>query len=243
MKTFKSSFLGKEILMSDKCKTIWGATVYGGEIQDELLIYNFYNSIIFNRNTINFFDIGSNTGSFIFLPVLNSTINCFAFEPNPLAYDVLLENIEINNLQNNVHPYNMGLWHTAMELELKIPIDTTDSGLATFGDNPSRFTYADKTGEFTKHKVKCETIDNMFQKLKLESLDIIKIDTEGAELSIIKGGETTIKQFKPNILLEFDNTNTGQFGYKCDDIILLLQSYGYTNFNLLGQSDLLASTL
>jgi hypothetical protein len=242
MKTFKSSFLGKEILLSDKCNTIWGAS-RGGAIYDEQLIHNFYNNIIFNRDTINFFDIGSNTGSFIFLPLLNSTINCYAFEPNPLAYEALVENIEINNLTNNVKSYNLGMWDTQKQMQLKIPKDTTDSGLATFGDDPSRFSYDDKIGEFTTHTIECETIDSMFEKLQLESLDIIKIDTEGAELSIIKGGEKTIREFKPNILLEFDDKNTVQFGYRKDDIIRLLQSYGYTNFNLLAPSDLLASIL
>jgi FkbM family methyltransferase len=242
MKTFKSSFLGKEILLSDKCNTIWGAS-RGGAIYDEQLIQNFYNNIIFNRDTINFFDIGSNTGSFIFLPLLNSTINCYSFEPNPLAYEALAENIEINNLENNVKSYNIGMWDTQKQMELKIPKDTTDSGLATFGNDPSRFIYDNKSGEFTTHTIECETIDSMFEKLKLESLDIIKIDTEGAELSIIKGGEKTIREFKPNILLEFDDNSTVQFGYRKDDIIKLLQSYGYTTFNLLAPSDLLASVL
>ena len=111
-------------------------------------------------------------------------------------------------------------------------------------DSTSRvLSYDDKSGEFTTHTIECETIDNMFEKLKLQSLDIIKIDTEGAELSIIKGGEKTIREFKPNILLEFDDKNTAQFGYRRDDIVSLLQSYGYTNFNLLAASDLLASVL
>ena len=42
---------------------------------------------------------------------------------------------------------------------------------------------------------------------------------------------------------EFDDKNTVQFGYRRDDIVSLLQSYGYTNFNLLAASDLLASVL
>ena len=170
MNHFKSSFLGKEILLSDKCNSIWGAS-RGGSIYDEQLIYNFYNHIIFNRESINFFDIGSNTGSFIFLPLLNSTI------------------------------------------------------------------------KFTTHTVQCKTIDELFVELGLQSLDLIKIDTEGSELNILKGGAKTIKEFKPSILLEFDNKNTTQFGYMRDDIVDLLKSYGYTTFKLLAESDLYASTL
>ena len=42
MNHFKSSFLGNEILLSDKCKSIWGASRHG-EIYDEQLINQFYN--------------------------------------------------------------------------------------------------------------------------------------------------------------------------------------------------------
>lgn len=242
MNHFKSSFLGKQILLSDKCNYIFGAT-RNGKIYDEQLIHNFYHRIIFNKETINFFDIGSNTGSFIFLPLFNSTIKCFAFEPNPNAYQALSENITLNELENNVSTYNIGVWNEANELELKIPTDTTDSGLATFGTDPTRFEYDDKDGKFTTHIVQCKTIDELFVELELQSLDLIKIDTEGSELNILKGGAKTIKEFKPPILLEFDNQNTTQFGYIRDNIVDLLKSYGYTTFELLAESDLYASTL
>jgi len=242
MNHFKSSFLGNEILLSDKCKSIWGASRHG-EIYDEQLINQFYNHIIFNREQINFLDIGSNTGSFIFLPLLNPILKCYAFEPNPLAFAALVENVELNNLKDRVECFNMGVWHESKELQLKIPVDTTDSGLATLGNDPSRFIYDNKSGEFTTKNVYCTTIDEFFEQQKLQSIDVIKIDTEGAELSILKGGEKTLKEYKPSILLEFDDKNTTQFGYKRDDIVELLKTYGYTNFQLFAASDLYASTL
>jgi FkbM family methyltransferase len=242
MKSFNANFLGKEILLSDKCNTVWGAT-RGGEIYENDLIQKFYSNIIFNKENINFLDIGANTGAFVFLPLLNSSIKCFAFEPNPIAYDVLCENIQLNNLEEHVNCFNMGVWSELKELELKVPLDKTDSGLATMGSNPSRFTYDDKSGEYDTHHVKCTTIDEFIKEQKLESIDIIKIDTEGAELDILRGGENTLREFKPMLLLEFDDKNTSQFGYKRDDILELLKTYGYTNFQLWGQSDLYASTL
>jgi hypothetical protein len=54
---------------------------------------------------------------------------------------------------------------------------------------------------------------------------------------------TELKEFKPSILLEFDDKNTTQFGYKRDDIVELLKTYGYSNFQLFAASDLYASTL
>jgi FkbM family methyltransferase len=242
MNHFKSKFLGNEILLSDKCNSIWGAS-RGGEIYDEQLIATFYNNIIFNRDTINFFDIGANTGSFIFLPILNKSIKCYAFEPNPLAFEALEENIKLNGLEDNVKPFNLGMWSEKKELELKVPLDMTDSGLATLGDNPSRFQYDNKSGEYKNFKVNCETIDDLMESLQLESLDLLKIDTEGAELNILKGAEKTLREYQPSILLEYDDKNTTQFGYKKDDIVELLKSYGYSTFKLMASSDLYASVL
>jgi FkbM family methyltransferase len=242
MQHFKSSFLGNEILLSDKCNFIWGAS-REGRIYEEPLINEFYKRIIFNKEQINFLDIGSNTGGFIFLPLVNRTIKCYAFEPNPIAFSALVENVELNNLKDNVECFNMGMWNESSELELKVPSDTTDSGLATMGNDPSRFIYDNKTGDFSTHTVYCTTIDEFFEQHKLESIDAIKIDTEGAELNILKGGEKTLKEFKPLLVLEFHTPTTLQFGYKREAILELLQSYGYTNFQLAGQSDLFASTL
>jgi FkbM family methyltransferase len=242
MEHFKASFLGNEILLSDKCNVIWGAS-REGRIYEEPLINEFYKRIIFNKEQINFLDIGSNTGAFIFLPLLNPTIKCYAFEPNPIAFSALVENVELNNLKDNVECFNMGMWNESSELELKVPLDTTDSGLATMGNDSSRFIYDNKTGDFSTHTVYCTTIDEFFKQHKLESIDAIKIDTEGAELNILKGGEKTLKEFKPLLVLEFHTETTLQFGYKREAILELLQSYGYTNFELAGQSDLFASIL
>ena len=42
------------------------------------------------------------------------------------------------------------------------------------------------------------------------SVDFIKIDTEGWEYNILKGGENTIKQYKPIIQLEWNEINMKQ---------------------------------
>jgi FkbM family methyltransferase len=240
MNHFKSTFLGKKIFLSDKCNSIWGAS-RSGEIYDSNLIRSFFNRINFQGDRINFFDIGANTGSFIFYPLLNKKIKCFAFEPNPLAFEALKENITLNGLDDNVESFNLGMWSEKKILELKVPIDTQDSGLATLGDSPSRFKYDKKSGDYNSFSVNCETIDGLMVSLKLSGLDLLKIDTEGAELSILKGGEKTLSRFKPPILLEYDDKNTKQFGYEKEDIIELLKSYGYSNFTLLAPSDLYAS--
>jgi len=46
------------------------------------------------------------------------------------------------------------------------------------------------------------TLDKLVKKLNLKSIDLIKIDTEGAEYSILVGGMKTLKKFRPKLIIE-----------------------------------------
>lgn len=49
-----------------------------------------------------------------------------------------------------------------------------------------------------KYEIKIKTLDSyMFKKI-----DLIKIDTEGFEFEVLKGGEASIKKYKPIIIFE-----------------------------------------
>ena len=56
----------------------------------------------------------------------------------------------------------------------------------------------------TKVKINVKKLNNLIEKLKTKKLDLIKIDTEGHELEVLKGGKKFIKKFKI-ILIEFRN--------------------------------------
>ncbi len=58
----------------------------------------------------------------------------------------------------------------------------------------------------TKDKIKIESLNNLFKKLKLRNIDLVKIDTEGHELEVLKGSKKFIKNFKI-ILIEFRKDN------------------------------------
>jgi len=49
--------------------------------------------------------------------------------------------------------------------------------------------------------VKSLTLDSFVERQKLERVDFIKLDVEGAELSILKGALETIKKFKPKMAI------------------------------------------
>jgi FkbM family methyltransferase len=242
--SFSVDFINdNELILSEKCKNVLGATrdmrIY------ELDLINIFYSEILKKSEITdeivLLDVGANTGAFCFLSKVDKRIKSFAFEPNPLTFSILNENINLNNLKDSITTFNIGLWDEKTELELKIPIDLTDSGLATFGNNPTRFIYDNKNGDYTNISVSCDTIDNIVNQLNLETVTAIKIDTEGSELKILRGAKNTILKHKPIILFEYFDGNTTQFGYQKEELVKLLSEYGYNNFNSPTQSDILVN--
>src|SRR5262249_28455886 len=67
----------------------------------------------------------------------------------------------------------------------------------------------------------------------LGSVDLVKIDTEGAELSIFEGAETLLERMRPLILCEVLDQSTRPWGYPACKIIARLRDCGYTWFEIL----------
>lgn len=119
---------------------------------------------------------------------LNPRIKCVAVEPLPTEYRYLLLNIDLNSCSNRVIPINVALGEEQRVIEL------------------------------SRQKVKCVTLDSLLQNLKLPSVDIIKIDVEGAGAEIIKGGCKTIQRHKPIIFFEVHNISEKQMIHKLRNI-------------------------
>lgn len=168
-------------------------------------------------------DIGASTGSFCLLGAINKDITCYAFEPNPEVFEILKINLKLNKL-DKVKAFQMALADKEVDCILKNP-KANDSGLATLGI-PTRFK------EWTERVVPTFRFDTIVKKEGIDRIDLIKIDTEGCELPILKGAENAIKQFNPDLLVEVNPENTSQFGYEPKAIFELLSSWGYDHFML-----------
>jgi len=166
-------------------------------------------------------DIGANTGSFCLLPLLNPGLTCHAFEPIPSIFEILSNNIRLNQLTDHVKIYSLALWHREGTALLKIPKKKSGSGLSCFGGNPKRFR------EYEEIEVRTATLDGFFEKSGIRKLDLIKIDTEGCEKYVLLGGEHTIKTLCPDLYLELSPVNMSQFDYTPRDLCGLLASWGY----------------
>src|SRR5206468_11720716 len=72
----------------------------------------------------------------------------------------------------------------------------------------------------------------------LRRVDFLKIDAEGAELQILEGGQSVLRQMRPVILFECDDLRTKPWGYSSRRVLELLGRERYSFFGLDRRGDL-----
>jgi len=66
----------------------------------------------------------------------------------------------------------------------------------------------------------------------LKRLDVIKIDAQGAELSILQGAQRAIRNFRPNLILELWPAGLRNLGATADQLLAEVCALGYNIYRL-----------
>jgi len=132
-------------------------------------------------------DIGMNNGNHsLFFAKMCGSTQVISFEPYPEHIDKAAELFCLNNVRRKVRVFNCAL-----------------------GSKPDTVKLAIRGDEIN---VPVMMLDALF----LKDVKIIKIDVEGAEYSVLKGAEETIKREKPHLFVEiFDHTFEQTSEYIC----------------------------
>ena len=72
--------------------------------------------------------------------------------------------------------------------------------------------------------------DHIFTNFAPDSLSLIKIDTEGAELDIIKGGMNTIQKYQPKMICEINGFGLKQMGTSEREFREFMAQLGYHTY-------------
>ncbi|MDQ5956277.1 MAG: FkbM family methyltransferase [Candidatus Rhabdochlamydia sp.] len=185
------------------------------EKEDEEVLFN-----LLKKNAV-ILDIGANIGwySLLFSKRLPQS-KIYAFEPIQDTYKNLVTNINLNK-SNNIFSFNLGL--------------SEKKGFLPYYYFPEGSVLASEKNLINCPKAKpitcqVDTLDTFVSTQRLDRLDLIKCDVEGAELSVIKGGLDAIKQFLPILFVELFERWALQFNYHPNDVIDLLKKIGYNCF-------------
>ena len=149
-----------------------------------------------------FFDVGANRGNYaVALRAEFPAAEIFAFEPNPNTFALLSANVR----STGDHCCCLGLSDT----ERSQPIYTYDDALDSEHASLSKSIMSDihHAKSIRSIEIKLTTLDNFCNANNVDRINFLKIDAEGCELDILRGGQRMLKEGRIDIIqYEFNET-------------------------------------
>lgn len=147
-------------------------------------------------------DIGANIGTHSIYYAQHGHVHCF--EPNPIAFECLKHNMK----DTNSTLYNLAVGSVEHNIQMITPEEGNPGTAYTIlgGDIP------------------VITIDS----LGLNGCDFIKIDVEGDELEVLRGAISTIRKYKPTMIIECNPHTLARKRLMPNDLITFVHILGYT---------------
>jgi FkbM family methyltransferase len=165
-----------------------------------------------------FFDIGANFGYYAITLAAALARQCHvhAFEPFPVTYRRLRRNIELNCLQGVVEAHDVALQEQAGTGYMRMK--PGNSGTAWLDEDPR--------GE----AVATTTLSAFCGERAVSRIDLVKLDVEGSEERVLRGGADVISTFKPLLVVELNPGVLARAGSSPEVLINRLHSLGYDLF-------------
>ncbi|MBR4252201.1 MAG: FkbM family methyltransferase [Kiritimatiellae bacterium] len=134
-------------------------------------------------------DVGADVGyySMLFRSKCGPRGAVAVFEPDPEAIPFLEKNIALNGFEN-IRVFRMAL--------------SDHRGTGMMKPAGKGQLYPDRIGDGGNATVEMAPFDELWPELGWDRLDLVKIDVEGAELSVLKGMERVLEKHHPHILME-----------------------------------------
>jgi len=165
-------------------------------------------------------DIGAHWGYYTTLAaeLVGKKGKVFAFEPNSHNYSILLKNIEINGYDNVILTQKAVSENAGLTKLFLAPGNSGDHRIYEPGEGR----------DFVE--IEAISLDEFFQN-RNDRIDFIKIDTQGAEMVVLKGMEEIIQKNRNlTIITEFWPMSLRKFGYSPEDFLNKLIEYGFEVF-------------
>jgi FkbM family methyltransferase len=175
------------------------------------------------------FDVGASEGSVVakYKTIYPAAV-IHAFEPQPDSFQKLKATV---SAMKEIHCSNIALSEVRGKETFYKTSGYASSSLLTPVRTGSFID--DHTGLAERYDVQLETLDNYTKSRDIANIDILKMDTQGNELNILKGGEELLKRGAIGLIyteIWFIKAYENQPFY--EDIALYLRQFDYLPFGL-----------
>ena len=157
-----------------------------------------------DKKDITIIDVGANSGAYVDRLLSNYTVKkAVLFEPQKDLYDymvdkyksrpeIIVENFALSDAEYNYNLNEVSLHHHVQHVHEEDPLFNLGLSLVNYSNEPSI------------HKTK--SFDQIRHIYDLDTIDLIKVDTEGDDFRVLKGFIETIQllEIKPLIVFEMN---------------------------------------
>lgn len=169
-----------------------------------------------------FIDIGANCGmaSLSAASAVGPGGRIIAFEPNPAIAAINQAAMSRNGLQSVVTLHNAAIADRNGEMDLYIP--ASNHGEASLATD-----FRDRAGQ----KVSVRVSDGS-ELAALDCIDLVKIDVEGFELTVVKSIAPTLERLKPFVISEVMDEHLSRAGTSSSELANFMATIDYVGFAL-----------
>ncbi len=172
-------------------------------------------------------DAGANSGwyTLLFSELTGPDGEVHAFEPDPRAFAQLRDNVALSRSRSVVRLNNVALGRSSGTLPLYTAYNTQLSSL-----HPISPDFLPRQGEPSASGGQCQvpvtTLDAYAGMAGLERVDVIKLDVEGSEFDVLRGGERIIRMgmVPPVLFVELNPGADRQAGFSVHEMIAWLDA-------------------
>jgi FkbM family methyltransferase len=177
-----------------------------------------YNALYRTRNIL---DIGANFGYHTLLFSRECIGNVYAFEPQEQNFQLLEDNLKINNVKNVIlSKYACG----DQNCEIKMPIYIRNE-MINMGDITPNYDCIDN--EFTV------TRSVLLDELSFPSkIDLLKLDVQGWEKKVLIGATKLLNAHKPVLIVEIEHYQLVKTNTTCEELFEYIRQLNYHIFYL-----------
>lgn len=169
-------------------------------------------------------DIGANIGmhTLVMANRVGPTGKVFCFEPDPHPFDRLTRNLRLNGF-DYVSAHQAAL---SAKTEMRRFYTHDDS----IGNYANASLYAENVGRDTPSvEVEVLSLDDFLARNPVPRLDAIKVLAQGEEFNIFRGGEASLRKFRPKVFFLYEPSYWHRQGLKLADAVTFFKGLGYTS--------------